>query len=510
MSKTRQLWAGDNLTMLADMQDASAGLVYLDPPFASSRLYEATVSTRRRKDNSHRTVAFTDHWTMDSSERRDTLTRLERQHPSLAELVGALSAAPDRRDLGAYLLMMIPRLLESHRILHAQGSIFIHCDPTASHYLKVILDSIFGAEHFRNEIIWKRTHAHSASRRCGPVHDVILFYSRSSDYTWNPLYTAYEHSYVEKHFRQVDQRGQYQLITCTAPGDRQGTRAHYEWRGQLPPPGRHWAWQFERMTELESAGLLVYSSNGVPRLKRYVDDGPGLALQDLWLDIRRLDAHSDERVGYETQKPVALLERIISTTTNGGDLVVDPFCGTGTTLVAAERLGRSWVGADLSLLGMSYALARTRQEAGKHPILLNGFPDSSAAAMALLSSDPQTFGVWGASMLATLVDRKAFTSTVASGTGQLTVQRRRVEVMSWVPLRSEGLETSAPRQTRRRLPQVGLLLKIDQGVNELRRWLETRLPALPVQEIDLGQLIVPASLRTGMPAGLTQWASAAS
>ncbi len=248
--------------------------------------------------------AFADRWGRDGGEDSAALKGLAGAHLGLGELVRALALGAASTELGGYLTMMAPRLAEPRRILHERGSLYLHCDPSASHYLKILLDHIIGGENFRSEIIWKRTHAHSSSRRYGPVHDVVLFYSRSSADTWNPIFTAYESTYVDKHFRQEDERGRYQLITCTAPGDRVGTRAHYEWCGQLPPPGRHWAWQRERMQQLEDAGLLVYSSNGVPRLKRYVDDGVGLALQDLWLDIKRLDAHSDERVGYETQKPL--------------------------------------------------------------------------------------------------------------------------------------------------------------------------------------------------------------
>lgn len=276
MSPTRQLWTEDNLVVMSGVGRASVGLVYLDPPFASNRSYDAMLSTRRREGRVHTTPAFADRWEFDVVKRREILAELRGSHPVVADLVETLSATLDNRDLAAYLLMMAPRLVEAHRILHERGSLYLHCDPTASHYLKVLLDAIFGPDNFRNEIIWKRTHAHSSSRRYGPVHDVLFFYTRSTAYTWNPTHTAYEDSYLEKHFRQVDEKGAYQLITCTAPGDRQGTRAHYAWSGQYPPPGRHWAWQRERMQELDDAGRLVHSANGVPRLKRYVDDGPGL------------------------------------------------------------------------------------------------------------------------------------------------------------------------------------------------------------------------------------------
>jgi DNA modification methylase len=498
----RQLWTGDNMEMLATLDDGCAGLIYLDPPFASNRSYDAVVSSRRLADNGHSVPAFDDRWSS-ADLAAVGLRELERRHALAADLVK--QAARVNPDLSNYLLMILPRLLESHRVLAEPGSLYVHCDTAASHYLKTALDAIFGPGNFRNEIIWKRTHAHSSSRRFGPVHDVILFYSRSSEYTWNPGHTEYEDSYIRKYFRQVDERGAYQLITCTAPGDRQGTRAHYEWRGQFPPPGRHWAWQRERMEELEAQGLLVYSANGVPRLRRYVDDGPGLALQDLWLDINRLDAHSEERVGYETQKPVALLERIIQASTNEGDLVVDPFCGTGTTMVAAERLKRGWVGGDKSLLAMSYALARVRQEAGSASVSLRGFPQTEADVSRLFREEVQTYGVWGASILATLADRRALTETVATGRGRLKTPRRRVvELMSWIPLARTGLEPSTPRSGRR-LPNLGLVLRNGRAATQLVRQISLRLPALTVREIDPALLVQPTTRRNGMPDVVTKW-----
>jgi site-specific DNA-methyltransferase (adenine-specific) len=329
--------------------------------------------------------------------------------------------------------MMVPRIAEAHRILNETGSIFVHCDPAASHYLKIALDTLFGARNFRNEIVWRRTHAHSSSRRFGPVHDTVLFYSKSERYSWNPVFTPYSQAYLADHFRSEDGGGRYQLITCTGPGDRVGTLAHYEWNGQLPPAGRHWAWKRERMEELDRAGRIVTSSNGIPRLKVYAHEGKGVALQDVWDDISRLDAHSDERVGYDTQKPVALLERIIRASTSPGDLVVDPFAGSGTTAVAAERLGRSWRVFDSSLLAGSIALGRVRQAAGTAPIELVGFPSDVTAARRLRAESPTTFGVWGTSMLGTVVDRERSTQSVTSGLGNLG-KTAVSSLRSWVPL----------------------------------------------------------------------------
>ena len=301
---------------------------------------------------------------------------------------------------------------------------------------------IFGADNFRNEIIWKRTHAHSGSRRFGPVHDVILFYSRTTTYTWNQLYSPYTDQYIEKYFRNSDDAGRYQLITCTAPGARPGTRAHYAWRGVWPPSNRHWAWTADKMEEFEAKGLIVYSSNGTPRLKRYTDDGEGTKLQDIWVDINPLSAHSGERTGYETQKPVELLERIIAATTQPGDLIVDPFGGAGTTAVAAERLGRRWQIADISLLASSLSLSRLRADGYVGAIELHGFPSEVSHATALRQGDTTAYAVWGTAMLSTLLNRQETDPDLASGVGSWTDGATSESLVSWVPLTERAVKRS--------------------------------------------------------------------
>lgn len=504
--RRRCLWALDNLEGMARLRAGSVALAYLDPPFNSGRSYGAVLSTTRAAGKEMR-AAFSDAWRW-SELTEHTLKRLgEFLSKPAADLVRSLAKTLGPGPASAYLVEMAPRLAESHRTLRRDGSLYVHCDPAASHYLKLLLDHIFGPENFRNEIIWKRTHAHSSSRRYGPVHDTLLFYSKSSDYIWNPVFAEYQASYLEKHFRQTDEDGSYQLITCTAPGDRQGTRAHYNWRGQLPPPGRHWAWKREQMEAFEKEGRLVHSSNGVPRLKRYSHEGRGVAVQDVWLDINRLDSHSRERVGFETQKPAALLERIITASSNPGDLVLDPFAGSGTTAVAAERLKRNWVAIDSSLMACAIGLARVRQEVNLATVALEGFPEDTPGARRLLRSEPAAFGIWGTSMLGSIPDRDGTNPSVVVGSGKLSARSRRVEILSWVPI-GGPLEMSVPASGRRRLSKLGLILRHNRSAATAQRWLKARLNT-PAHVVDLEHLVDGGALKTGLSSKLPELLRAA-
>ncbi len=410
-SRTRKITVGDNLQALSTLASGTVGLVYLDPPFNSGRTYQSRVGKGAVSAD-----AFGDVWVWD-----EVSEGLLRSLPDLvpaagAAMIAALVQQLGRGSLAAYLVSIGARLGQAHRLMAADGSLYLHVDPAASHYLKIVLDSIFGQQNFRNEIVWRRTHAHSGSRRYGPIHDSILFYTRSDDYVWNQQYSPYARDYIDTYFRQRDERGLYQAITCTGPGDRFGTLAHYEWKGRFPPPGRHWAWVRSEMERLEADGRLVYSRNGVPRLKRYVDDGAGVRLQDIWSDISPLSAHSAERLGYDTQKPLALLERLIASSSRPGDVVLDPYCGTGTTAVAAERLGRQWHMLDASIFAAGLTLARTRSESPDASIALAGMPSDVAAASQLMERNPLAYGAWATALLATQLDRATYGQSLAVGT----------------------------------------------------------------------------------------------
>ncbi|WP_052503583.1 site-specific DNA-methyltransferase [Micromonospora haikouensis] len=415
----RSITIGDNLEALARLDSGSAGLVYMDPPFNSGRIYQTRVSKASTTSD-----AFADIWSWSDASTELLASLGEHLNPGGASMTRALLGQLGRTPLAAYLVGLAARLGQVHRLLSEQGSLYVHVDPAASHYLKIILDAVFGPQNFRNEIVWRRTHAHSGSRRYGPIHDTILFYSKTSNYTWNQQYSPYTPEYIETYFRQSDERGRYQAITCTGPGERLGTLAHYEWKGQYPPAGRHWAWVKPEMERLEAEGRLVYSRNGVPRLKRYVEDSPGVRLQDIWSDVAPLSAHSAERTGYDTQKPLALLERIVASSSRPGDLVLDPYGGTGTTALAAERLGRQWRVMDMSMLAGTLTLARIRAEAPQIDVAVSGLPADTAAARRLLREDPLGYGSWATALLATVLDRSTHGPSLAVGTrpwGQRTI-----------------------------------------------------------------------------------------
>ena len=425
----RLIACSDNIDAMERLPDGSVNLVYMDPPFNSGRTYGLHIAGRGTDGRDGVAPAFSDaRWSTGAVQR----TASEALDPKRASWLARILEAIPHPGVRGYLEMMVPRLVHSWRLLSSTGSLFLHCDPTASHYLKILLDTIFGPERFLNEIIWRRTHAHSSARRFAPVHDVLLFYSKGRKPSWNSPAVPYSEQYIQKYFRHEDERGRYQLITCTGPGDRTGTRAHYCWRGKWPPPGRHWAWAREEMEKLERNGLLIHSPTGVPRRKHYVAEGPGVRVADVWDDLPRLDTHASERVGFDTQKPVALLERIIAATTLSDGMVLDPFAGSGTTAVAAERLGRRWMLVDNSLAACALALGRLRQDQARVAIRLEGFPAALDAALDLRARDPAAFALWGTSILGTLHDWRHSDEHTASG--QRVDGANGGALRSWVPL----------------------------------------------------------------------------
>lgn len=322
---TRIVYCGDNLEQLAKLPDNCIDLIYIDPPFNSNRNYEVFWGETKEKR------AFED------------------RHASTA----------------AYIDYMRPRCVELVRVLKKTGSFYYHCDWHACHYVKVMLDQIFGENNFQSEIVWKRTSAHSSAKRYGPVHDTIFFYTGGGTHTWNQQFQPFSETYLSEFYTHYDSDGRrWRRSDLTGDGIRTGDSGK-PWRGiDVTAKGRHWAVPSDqsavkgtegestqaKLDALDSAGLIHWpqKEGGVPMFKRYADQQPGVPLQSVWDDIPPLHNLSQERLGYPTQKPLLLLERIIRTSSNKNDIVLDAFCGCGTALVAAENLGRQWIGIDIS------------------------------------------------------------------------------------------------------------------------------------------------------------------
>jgi DNA modification methylase len=354
-----KLLFGDNLNWLRNREifpDASVDLIYLDPPFNSKRDYAVIFKSPKGYDSEAQAEAFKDtwHWTLEAGREFDEIILQSNQ--DAAAMIQAFRSLLGVNDMMAYLTRMTIRLLELHRVLKPTGSLYLHCDPTASHYLKIVLDCIFGKENFRSEINWRRASAHNDAKQgrkqYGNVRDLIFFYSKSENWKWNWLYTPYDKSYLEENYRHVDEKGRrYRLDNLTAA--KPGGDVSYEFHGTRPYKGRYWAYSKANMEKFLAEGRLYFpKNNGTPAYKRYLDEMPGVPLQNDWQDIPPVSG--DEDSGYGTQKPLALLERIISASSNEGDLVLDPFCGCGTAVLAAQKLRRKWIGIDIT----SFAVAQ--------------------------------------------------------------------------------------------------------------------------------------------------------
>ena len=357
-----KLYFGDNLDILREhVPDESVDLVYLDPPFNSNATYNVLFKEASGEGSTAQIHAFDDTWHWNQESERAYREVVTDGPKKLADLLQAMRSFLGQNDMMAYLTMMAQRMVELHRVLKPTGSIYLHCDPTASHYLKLLMDAVFGPTNFRTEIAWKRTSAHNDAkqgrRQHGRIHDILLFYTKSDDWKWRSLYAAYNESLVEGFYRHIEpETGRaYGLGDLTGPGGAAKGNPAYEVMGVT----RYWRYSRERMDELIRDGRVVQARPGaVPRYKRYLDEMPGVPIQDLWTDIGPVGAQARERLGYPTQKPEALLERIIEASSDEGDVVLDPFCGCGTAVAVAERLGRRWVGIDVTHLAISLMKSR--------------------------------------------------------------------------------------------------------------------------------------------------------
>jgi len=398
------LFYGDNLLILREhIPSESIDLIYLDPPFNSSRTYNVLFKDESGIESEAQITAFEDtwHWNITAEQ---TYTELLTEAPDhVAKMIESLRDFIGTNQMMAYLVMMAVRLVELHRVLKPTGSLYLHCDPTASHYLKIILDTIFEPQNFRSEIIWKRSSAHSDTKQGrklhGHIHDVIFFYTKTDNWTWNPLYTDYDPEYIEDFYRHIEEGTgrRYRLSDLTAA--KPGGDTSYEWKGVKPYKGRYWAYSKENMEQFDREGRLYYSKTGMPAYKRYLDEMPGVPLQDVWTDVRPIGASAAERLGYPTQKPEALLERIIQSSSNPGDSILDPFCGCGTAIAAAQKQERKWIGIDITHL--SIALQKYRLEAMFPGIKFKvvGEPKDIGAARQLAQEDRYQFQWWSLSLI---------------------------------------------------------------------------------------------------------------
>ena len=395
------LFYGDNLPILQDyVPDASVDLIYLDPPFNSNRTYNVLFKDEGGHDSEAQIAAFEDtwHWNRAAESTYDELAVNGPQH--VGRMIAAMRDFIGANQMMAYLVMMTARLVELHRVLKPTGSLYLHCDPTASHYLKVILDTIFGAEVFLNEIIWQRTAAKGDVRRkFGAVHDSILVYVKGKGYQFESQHTEPDEEYEQRFkYNDNDGRGPYQSAPLDSPNPRPNLT--YDYKGYKPPT-KGWRVSREVMEKLDLDGKLIFPSNLNGRIRRkvYLHEQKGPKATDVWTDIPPLQFASAERLGYPTQKPLALLERIVSASSNPGDWVLDPFCGCGTAVAAAQKLGRRWIGIDVTFLSISLQRSRLQEMFPGISFRVVGEPESLNAARYLAQHDRFQFEWWALSLV---------------------------------------------------------------------------------------------------------------
>jgi site-specific DNA-methyltransferase (adenine-specific) len=395
------LYYGDNLTILREhIADESVDLVYLDPPFNSNANYNVLFRAPDGHESHAQMEAFEDTWHWNAAAEKAFDEVMQSGNSDAAEMLRAMRSFLKENDMMAYLAMMAVRLIELHRVLKPTGSLYLHCDSVASHYLKLLLDAIFGVRNFHNEIIWKRTSSHNdASAAFGSVTDTIFFFSKGKTPTWNRLRVPLSEAHVSAKYASVDENGRhYATRDLRSPHPRPNLT--YDYKGYKPHQNG-WSISRELMEQYDREGRLYFppSKDGRIRLKIFLDQSKGLTLQNLWDDIPPINSQAQERLGYPTQKPVALLERILSASSNEGDVVLDPFCGCGTTVHAAQKLNRKWIGIDITHLAISLIQKRLRDAFPLVQIEVHGVPKDLGGAQALADQDKYQFQWWAVSLV---------------------------------------------------------------------------------------------------------------
>jgi site-specific DNA-methyltransferase (adenine-specific) len=402
------LFYGDNLEVLREhIADEAMDLIYLDPPFNSKRDYNILFKESSGEAPASQIKAFGDTWqySEETERARAEISDIALKYgcPKLPLMLDGFIDVLGRNDVTAYLVMMAIRLLELKRVLKPTGSFYLHCDPTASHYLKIILDTIFGAQNFRNEITWKRTNVHNdARRKFADVSDVIFFYSKSSEFYFKVQYAPHDEKYLRDFYKFVDEAGRkFRLGDMSSPNPRPNLT--YEYKGYSPPKFG-WRVSRERMEQMDIEGRLYFPKEKTGRIqqKRFLDEMEGNVIGNVWDDLPPIGAQAAERLGYPTQKPEALLERIIQASSNEGDVVLDPFCGCGTTISVAQKLNRKWLGIDVTYLAIALIESRLKGQYDLKPKTdyhVVGVPADLASALDLFRRDPYQFQFWALTLI---------------------------------------------------------------------------------------------------------------
>ena len=402
------LYYGDNLDVLRDkIPNESVDLIYLDPPFNSKRDYNLLFKSPKGQQSEAQIEAFLDTWHWNEQAERESDEVLSQPNTGVAEIMRALRSFLGENDMMAYLTMMANRLLELHRVLKSTGSLYLHCDPTASHYLKIVLDGVFGGENFKSEIIWRRTASKGLAFKGYPNnHDILFYYGRSDRVTFNRPYLPYDEENLDEKtgakYKHTDPDGRiYRLSDVTNP-NKNRPNLTYEFLAMT----KVWRWTKDRMEKAYRDGIVVQTKPGaIPQMKRYLDEQEGRPIDTVWTDIPPINSQAQERLGYPTQKPLALLERILAVSSNEGDVVLDPFCGCGTAVHAAQKLNRQWIGIDITHLAISLIEKRLKDAfKSKLQFEVHGTPKDMEGARDLARRDKYQFQWWAVS----LVDAQPF------------------------------------------------------------------------------------------------------
>ena len=390
------LYFGDNLKVMREfIKDESVDLIYLDPPFNSNASYNILFRSPLEPATAQ-VKAFEDTWRWDT-EAQAAFDAVQQRSPDTFRLLLALKSFLDTSDVMAYLAMMAIRLVEMHRVLKPTGSLYLHCDPTASHYLKILLDGIFGGAAYQNEVVWQRaTPKGHAFTRFPSSHDVLLAYRKTKQAIWNPQYIPHREAYIASHYRNIEPETgrRFRLDNCLNPNSNRPNLT-YEWNGLT----RVWRWTRDKMQTLHDEGRILYSKSGMPNYKRYLDEMPGSPVTSVWTDIAPVNSQADERIGYPTQKPLTLLKRIILAASNPGDVVLDPFCGCGTAIEASAVLDRRWIGIDVTYVAIKVIRDRLKKHLPQEKYQVRGIPRDVEAARRLAEQTPHEFQNWAISEL---------------------------------------------------------------------------------------------------------------